>query len=164
MTTTTIDISNVTPEQIDRCSRIIDLSTNKPFYLVLSETDNLTEYKVEYHTHPTKHFSCTCRAGQNGFANCRQGYCKHIKWAMAAADLSKAEQKALCQRQEQAAKQAKLDRIRKFVELGLTHDQALVASETHTTLDDESLARTIKAPVRRGSKPRNDTRVFSLMR
>lgn len=80
-TTTSIDTSSVTSEQIDRCARIIGPDSNV-FYLVLSESDDETEYAVRYTDH---HFTCTCKAGQYGFVGCRKGVCKHVIWAVAAA-------------------------------------------------------------------------------
>jgi hypothetical protein len=168
MATTKIDTNTVTREQIDRCTRIIDPHTMEAFYLVLSETQDLVEYKVQYARLPSKHYTCTCKAGLNGFANCKDGVCKHVKWAVAAADEYKTEQAALAERDaKRSADAARLNRIRKLVEMGLTHPEALEAVETHTTLDDAALVRVIKADKaarRRGPAPRDDVRVFSLYR
>jgi len=83
-------IAEVTEEQINRCQRI--LGPEGIFYLVRSETDDLTEYKVEWRTFtssgkPVKRFTCTCPAGLNGFAYVRNktGVCKHIRWCVAHA-------------------------------------------------------------------------------
>jgi len=166
MATTKIDISNVTAEQIDRCSRIIDPRTMEAFYLVLSETQDLVEYKVQYMRLPSKHYTCSCPAGLNGFANCRDGVCKHVRWALAAAEQFKTELAALAKRDAEAAqKAAKLAKIRRLVEKGLTHPQALEAVETYTDLDEEALVRVFKAPARKVTgKGRTDLRTFSLMR
>lgn len=96
----TIDITEVTSEQIDRCHRIIDEQTMEVFYLVQSESDDLVEYKVQYQTLPTKHYTCTCPAGLAGFAHVRHasGVCKHVRWALAAAQEYKAELRARAQR------------------------------------------------------------------
>lgn len=88
MTTTnlTTAIAAVTEEQIDRCTRIYDLNVTPavPFYLVRSESDDLTEYKVTYCKEYG--FQCTCAAGQEGFCHCyKNGVCKHVVWSIAAA-------------------------------------------------------------------------------
>ncbi|GCE26345.1 hypothetical protein KDA_18290 [Dictyobacter alpinus] len=94
---TTTKTSPVTEEQIDRCSRIFDMETQEPFYMVLSEADNLTEYKVQYHKDPNRpgkgYFTCTCPAGREGFIHCSGPYCKHVRWSIAAAQIHKADEK-----------------------------------------------------------------------
>src|SRR5437870_11221941 len=102
MAVTKIDTSNVTAEQIDRCTRIVDPHTMEAFYLVLSETQDLVEYKVTYMRLPSKHYTCTCPAGLNGFVNCKDGVCKHVKWAKSAADEFKKELAALAERNAKA--------------------------------------------------------------
>ncbi len=89
-TTTTFNNNQVTFQQLNKCHRIIDDATGKAFYLVESEHDNLVEYKVTYSNHK---FSCTCPCGQQGFASVRNasGYCKHVRWAVAAAAEDKKE-------------------------------------------------------------------------
>ena len=87
--TTSLDIANVTPEQLDRCSRWIHENTGEVFYTVLSETDNLTEYKVRFIK--GKGFTCTCPAGQSGFHHCSKGTCKHCRWSVAHAAAYKQE-------------------------------------------------------------------------
>ena len=73
-------IHTVSSEQIGRCSKIID-NVNGNFYKVLSESDDLTEYTVRF---SKKHgFTCTCQAGQEGFAHCSRGFCKHVLWSVA---------------------------------------------------------------------------------
>lgn len=88
MNVKTIDITGVTEEQIDRCHRFLDLNNNSlPFYLVESESDSLKEYKVEAIRKDGHYYiTCTCPAGLHGFANCKAGYCKHVKWAVAASE------------------------------------------------------------------------------
>jgi hypothetical protein len=76
-----INITDVTAEQIGRCHKVYQGS--EPVWMVESESDALTEYKVRY---SVEHgFTCTCRAGQVGFSNCKEGICKHVKWALAAS-------------------------------------------------------------------------------
>lgn len=91
-TTTTFNNNQVTFEQINKCHRIIEDATGNPFYMVESEHDSLTEYKVEYHE-DTRKFTCTCPCGLQGFASVRNasGYCKHVRWAVAAAVEDKKE-------------------------------------------------------------------------
>jgi hypothetical protein len=168
MATTKIDTTNVTSEQIERCTRCIDLNGEKPepFYLVQSESDDLTEYAVRYHKLPTPHFSCMCKSGQNGFANCKDGVCKHVKWSCAAADEYKAEQAALAERDaKREADAAKLAKIRRLVEKGLTHEQALLAADNHESVSDDELLRVYGKPAKKVTgKGRTDLRTFSLMR
>jgi hypothetical protein len=90
MTTTTPNSTptgylHVSQDQIDRCERIIDLSTNPPtvFYQCLSESDDTTIYVVRYNRE-FKRFSCTCPSGAEGFIHCAYGTCKHCRWAVAA--------------------------------------------------------------------------------
>jgi hypothetical protein len=77
-----ITISNVTDEQIGRCHKCFD-DNNKAFYVVESERDSLTEYRVRWSKE--RGFTCSCKAGEVGFSNCRDGVCKHVKWSLAAA-------------------------------------------------------------------------------
>ncbi len=94
--TTTFDISNVTPEQIDRCHRILNENTGETFYMVESESGafdedgNLIEYTVRFIR--GRGFTCTCPAGRQGFRNCAHGTCKHCRWATAHAAQYKTEQ------------------------------------------------------------------------
>ncbi|GCE04705.1 hypothetical protein [Dictyobacter aurantiacus] len=104
---TTTKTSPITEQQINRCTRIIDMQTMEPFYLVQSEADDLIEYKVQYHKDPKcpgkGHFTCTCPAGLDGFIHCSGPYCKHIRWALAASQVHKAELKAQAQAKKDAS-------------------------------------------------------------
>lgn len=72
------EIYHVTPEQIDKASRIIDMSTGKVFYQVKSQSDPTQEpYEVRYNAQ-YKRLTCTCLAGQSGFG------CWHRRAALAA--------------------------------------------------------------------------------
>jgi hypothetical protein len=117
MATTT---TTITQEQIDACTRVYDLSDNdRIFYQVRSERDPLVEYKVEYLKDPRHigkgYFTCTCPAGQEGFAHCSQGTCKHVRWALAAEQAYKAERKARNEAKARQAKKREEDRKRFFV-------------------------------------------------
>lgn len=96
MATTTTN--TVTQEQIDACTRVIDLTVNRVFYQVRSERNPLVEYKVQYQKDPARpgkgYFTCTCPAGLEGFIHCSQGTCKHVRWALAAEQVYKVEVKA----------------------------------------------------------------------
>lgn len=82
-----IDISTVTADQIAKCSRFVDLNTHTPYYLVQSEADDLKEYKVACIRKQGRWvYTCTCQAGLHGFTNCKDGYCKHVRWSQAAAE------------------------------------------------------------------------------
>ncbi len=78
-----ISTSDVTPEQIGRCYKVHDYQTKSDFYQVESEQDNGDTYQVRWSCQ--RGFTCTCKSGQCGFSNTKHGYCKHIKWALAAA-------------------------------------------------------------------------------
>jgi hypothetical protein len=74
-----IDTTNVTPEQIGMVWKYFVGSL--PFYKCYSESDPFKQYIISW---SREHgFSCTCKAGLNGFANCKDGCCKHVKWALA---------------------------------------------------------------------------------
>ena len=87
MTTTQITVTtqyNITLEQIDKATRIIDLKTNTVFYQVESQTEACQVYSVRYN----KDFgclTCTCKAGQQGIP------CWHKRAALAAEQIYKAE-------------------------------------------------------------------------
>jgi hypothetical protein len=80
-----VDITNVTPEQIGACHKVFG-PDNQPFYLVenskgeLDQDGQLIEYRVSF----TKGmgFQCTCKAGQEGFAHCRS-FCWHVRASVA---------------------------------------------------------------------------------
>ncbi len=81
-----INLTNVTGEMIGHCSKWTE--GGKSFWLVENEamkldpeTFEVIEYKV---THDEKGFHCTCWAGLDGWAHCKNGYCKHLAWALAA--------------------------------------------------------------------------------
>lgn len=108
LTTIKQHINDVTPEQIGRCYKVFG-PDNKAFYQVESENDSTVEYKVTF----TKQygFQCTCPAGQEGFAHCKHGFCKHIKWAVACAQEERAALAQLA-----TAKTAQCDTV------GCTHE------------------------------------------
>lgn len=81
-TTTTINI--VTPAQIAKCERVIDMTTGQAFYIVQSESDDTVEYTVRALKVNGRYFlTCTCKAGLSGTP------CKHKRWASAAAQVDK---------------------------------------------------------------------------
>ena len=76
-------IHTVSDEQIGKCHAAIG-PDGVTYYMVESESDNLVEYKVQY-SHKTG-FTCSCKSGQVGFSNTRNGFCKHCVWALATAE------------------------------------------------------------------------------
>jgi len=97
-------IHTVTSAQIGRCSKIID-NVNGNFFKVLSESDDLTEYDVRFNRKTG--FTCTCKAGQEGFIHCKNGFCKHILWSVACeAEIKQAVAEQERYQAEQAAKAA----------------------------------------------------------
>ncbi len=82
----TIATATVTAEQLDRCTRILDLNRKEAFYMVESESDPTVEYKVSAQRHGTRYYvTCTCKAGQAGIS------CKHVRWCIEAARLYRLE-------------------------------------------------------------------------
>lgn len=106
-----INIASVTPEQIGMCHKVLHRDGN--FYQVQSESDPDTEYTVRYSKE--RGFSCSCRAGQEGFKNCTtaasQGVCKHVRWSLACAKEERDYMAALADRQAQEL--AEIERIAK---------------------------------------------------
>src|SRR5260221_18941 len=66
---------NVTPAQLDKASRQIDMSNGAIFYQVSSQTTDEI-YEVRHNGH---NFTCTCKAGKVGVP------CWHIRAAIASA-------------------------------------------------------------------------------
>lgn len=93
------NLGNVSSEQIGRCTKVYDHQQRANVYMVLSERDNETEYKVSY---SKEHgFSCECPSGEEGFSNVRHAsrVCKHVRWACAAAKEEKAYHDALLRKE-----------------------------------------------------------------
>jgi hypothetical protein len=95
----------VTQEQIDRTDRVIDYHLHKVFYLVESESEPGTYYRVEWN----EQFGClqcrphhgrSCPASQQGIP------CWHKRAALAAEKLYKAERQ-----RERQREQAEVDEI-----------------------------------------------------
>ena len=81
----------VTQEQIDACTRVIDEAKHEVFYLVATATGPNVTYQVHYNTQYSR-FTCTCKAGYNGFT------CWHLRAAIQHAtdyaNAKRAEQEA----------------------------------------------------------------------
>ena len=140
-TVTDITRYQVTEEQLDKCSRVIDLATNEVFYLVQSQTDFETTYTVKYLPN-VKAMTCNCPAGQRGTR------CWHVRAARKHAELYneavKAQVEAEARMKQEAEEAAKLDEM-------WEHEQRTQA------------AREAKAVKRDGAKA-YQPRPFSLMR
>jgi hypothetical protein len=69
----------VTREQLDRCQRFFDEQAGRAFYLVESESQPDTEYRVEWRDG----WTCECKSGAINFANVKHpsGVCKHVRWS-----------------------------------------------------------------------------------
>jgi hypothetical protein len=160
----------VTPAQLDLCTRLIDLNGDKPtvFYRVHSETTGDT-YEVRHARHG---FSCTCPSGQIAFSNCHNKFncCKHVRWSLAYERIyqaEKQERKAADEAAERLVETEKQARITRLEALGLTVAQATAALASGSSQDDVTLARVYGAkprqqPARNGEL--HSTRAFSLMR
>lgn len=79
---TAITQYNITIEQLDRATKIIDVNTNTVYYQVDSQTNPGTSYNVRFN----RQFgclTCNCPAGQKGIP------CWHKRAALAANELDK---------------------------------------------------------------------------
>jgi hypothetical protein len=82
-------ISDVTAEQIGKCTKIWDFQTSQEIYLVENEAEDfdndgqVIEYPVRYSE--AHGYTCGCPSGKYGFANVKHpsGVCKHIRWVVA---------------------------------------------------------------------------------
>lgn len=144
---TFIDTSDITSEQIGMAHAVIG-PDGKKFYLVensrgeLDGDGNVIEYKVTHHPHFG--YQCTCKAGQYGFAHCKN-YCWHVRASIACAQ----------EEREAMAEQATLNTPAKTA-VGYTDvDEVTLARVLRRS--DERKPATKQAPVRSG-------RAFSLLK
>jgi hypothetical protein len=141
----TISTETVTGEQIGKCHKVYEGST--PVWLVESESDETVEYRVK---HSTEHgFTCTCKAGQNGFSNCKAGYCKHVLWALAA---SREEREAVNELHRLIAEQA----LEAQVQAAMSDAETIVRAE-------QAKEAPVKVARKSSAKPYSP-KPFSLMR
>jgi SWIM zinc finger len=89
---------NVTIEQIDRATKIIDCNTNTVYFQVDSQTTPGTAYNARFNPQYGK-LTCTCPAGEKGIN------CWHKRAALAANELEKVTTN-LRRKAEQAAIEA----------------------------------------------------------
>lgn len=68
---------HVTPEQIDKATRLIDCATGKIYYQVDSQSEPGKAYEVRYNQQYHR-MTCTCKAGEAGLG------CWHRRAALAA--------------------------------------------------------------------------------
>lgn len=145
MTTTTT--KPVTQEQIDRCHRVINETTNEVFYQVESQTTVGQEYEVHYIKNGA--FRCTCPATVT---------CWHIRASI-----------------QHAKEFKKLARIATLETLGLTHAEACKAVTSNAIINgkaatNEELVRIFSTVTRPTEAEMNadyeqyQSRAFSLMR
>lgn len=105
MTSTQITLTtqyNITIEQLDRATKIIDCNTSTVYYQVDSQTNPGTAYNVRFN----RQFgclTCTCPAGQQGIP------CWHKRAALAANELDKERV-----RRERQAEQAAVEATKEF--------------------------------------------------
>ena len=92
----------VTENQLDACSRIVDLNQQQVFYLVQSATTPGVEYKVIF---DRKHrvITCDCKAGQEGSG------CWHKRAALKAAENFKTDVQARIAQQEHILREIESD-------------------------------------------------------
>jgi hypothetical protein len=139
MKATTIDITGVTEEQIERCHRVINENTHTPFYLVESERDSFVEYKVEAILKDGEwYLTCTCPAGLKGIP------CKHRRWAVAASEDFKELIKAEAEAQARIAAQ--------------TVPAPLMARVGYTDVDEVTLARIYRRDEERKARDKKPSR------
>ena len=135
-----IDTSTVTSQQIGACYKVFVASI--PFYKVQSESDPFKQYTISW---SREHgFTCTCPSGQHGFSNCKDGVCKHCKWALA------------CERETREA----------LAELEAAIKAQAAPVATVTNVDAATLDRVQEACKKpaKVSKAKGQTRGFALMR
>lgn len=90
---------SVTPEQIDKASRVLDCRSGAVYYQVQSQSDpDADPYEVRYNAE-FRRLTCTCKAGQHGIP------CWHKRAAMAAAREYLQEQR-IANAKEQAEQEA----------------------------------------------------------
>jgi hypothetical protein len=166
-----LEVLQVTPEQLDRCTRLIDLNVTPPvvFYRCQSESSD-DVYEVR---HAKRGFSCTCKSGQIAFSNVYNKFrvCKHCRWSLAYERIyqaEKQERKAADEAAERLAEVEKQAHIEKLVSLGLTTEQATAAVNSGSDQDDATLARVYGAKPRASQGDRKGTlysshQGFSLM-
>jgi hypothetical protein len=150
----------VTQEQIDACSRVVDLNTKQAFYQVESATTPGKIYEVRFNR-TFGRLTCTCAAG------IYYSTCWHRRAAYAAEDLYKEAKRA----EKEAAK-----RIVAEIEASAQYRQeiAQVTTEQATrsyrealkeaaTGGDEAAKRELKAIKRYGAKA-YDSEDFNLLK
>jgi hypothetical protein len=154
LATVAAHISDITEEQIATATRIIDMETMHPYYLVQSSQDDLVEYRVDYSE--TRGFSCTCPSGLYGFWNVRHpsGVCRHCRIAVAASEDFKELLKAEAEAQARIAQQT--------VKAPVTARQALCnavgVSYASSNVDDETLARIARRDAERKARDKKPSR------
>ncbi len=140
---------NITIEQLDKASRIIDMKRHKIFYQVSSQSGPDT-YHVEF-SDAHKVLTCNCKAGQNGLPKCW-----HRRAALAAERIYRAEREQERKAIEQTAE--------------YTIEQAIVDAEQALDRLDEIAARHEAKAERkleqetREALPLNGNRPFSLLK
>lgn len=139
--TATNTYHQVTPEQLDACTRVIDDKTGEVFYLVQSATDPDLQYKVIWNKQ-YKRPQCCCKAAHNGRV------CWHIRASLEHSRQYHEAKKAEAQAQ---VRQLHLE------EMGLTAEEAHEALSHTLTVngqpaDDETLVRVFGPRTRRPSK------------
>jgi SWIM zinc finger len=137
--------SIVTPEQIDACTRLYDMTRGgEVFYQVQSESDPDKVYEVRFNRH-YRRLACTCPAGQEGF------YCKHRRW------VGEAEKEY---RQLKAAA-ARIEAERDAAE---TAEQAQIEAYVRQGIDRETATRIVFAkPAPKGNAKPYSPKAFSLL-
>lgn len=144
LATVAAHISDITEEQIATATRIIDMETMHPFYLVQSSQDDLVEYKVTYSE--KFGFACTCPSGLHGFWNVKHpsGVCRHCRIAVAASEEYKDFIKAEAEAEARIAQQAAPTTLR--------------ARVGYTNVDDETLARIFRRDAERKARDKKPSR------
>lgn len=156
LATVAAHIADITEEQIATATRIIDMETMHPYYLVQSSQDDLVEYKVTYSE--TFGFACTCPSGLHGFWNVKHpsGVCRHCRIAVAASEDFKQLIKA------EAAAQARIaaEQVRRNVEQSARDIlcKELGVSYASANVDNETLARMARRDAERKARNKKPSR------
>lgn len=86
---------DITETLLNKTHRLINDNTGGVYYRVESASVEFDENgdRVEYTVRYSKEngYTCTCKAGQDGFVHCGKGYCWHVRAVVKHAALYKAE-------------------------------------------------------------------------
>lgn len=119
---------NVTAEEIDRASRVIDCADGSIFYQVTSRSggdDHIVRYNKEFQV-----LTCTCKAGQNGVK------CWARRAAQAAAFEYRQNERVAMAKEEEAARAASHKRIQAEAQAAVDEKMAAYRKQAEATTEE----------------------------